>query len=618
MGGMGTMVTSLAAAQAKRLTSRKLISVVFPYYRFLRDHPKMTGVVKHETLVVPIQACFLGWLSYLPCLLPGLWINVHVDVHTRMDEELQVRQYLIGPGDYAPFHLAFDADEPRSIYSSRYGLRQEWQDLLFNKAVGIFLSNASKRPGSRMVHIHGATNGMSISFFHENPSTWSSHTSFIYSLHDYGDEPLYSLRMENIQGFSSNFSVPCAMDRIRRDSHLFKGYHVDHPAAGHYCFEDRLFVSGMAIAQSNFATFVSHSVASEMIQGTISFRFKEFILPALLGTSHMCRHLSVLELIIVEKAKTCRFHGITNGVELGRLNPFSHAQLVERRLHFPISPIAYLKVFGAKQSELPPSQVSTLSDIKSRIKRLLHDEFGLFRGDTYMRPLLLYIGRFQYQKGVGDLLNALPTLQALNVNVVLMGQPHNVDERLLTRATRQYPFLTILGSLSEQDQFGIYIRAAADISLVPSWMESFGLVAAEALAFGSVIVTTGVGGLKEFLIDRASTTTNLTSAKEQFESSDWNSYQFRVGDVNGLVHSIQRAVEDLQMLTRSNRIESFQWHLIQQALNLGWDGAAPLIAKENGLTWDAEKKRKTLGPVDWYLKIYQRVSVENHDGRHPR
>ena len=95
-----------------------------------------------------------------------------------------------------------------------------------------------------------------------------------------------------------------------------------------------------------------------------------------------------------------------------------------------------------------------------------------------------------------------------------MGQPHNVEDRLLTRATRQYPFLTVLRTLAEQDQFGIYLRAAADISLVPSWMESFGLVAAEALAFGSVIVSTGVGGLKEFLIDRPSTTmtTDLNTA----------------------------------------------------------------------------------------------------------
>ena len=92
-----------------------------------------------------------------------------------------------------------------------------------------------------------------------------------------------------------------------------------------------------------------------------------------------------------------------------------------------------------------------------------------------------------------------------------------------------------------------------------------------------------------------------------------------MGDVDGLVGAVRRAVEDLRVLTTNKRIESFQWHLIRQAMNLGWDGAVPLLVsrKDSGLTWDAEKKRKTLGPVDWYLKVYQRVAVANHDAHQP-
>ena len=43
------------------------------------------------------------------------------------------------------------------------------------------------------------------------------------------------------------------------------------------------------------------------------------------------------------------------------------------------------------------------------------------------------------------------------------------------------------------------LRAASDISLVPSLEESFGLVAMEALLFGQPVVSTGVGGLSQFL-----------------------------------------------------------------------------------------------------------------------
>ena len=40
---------------------------------------------------------------------------------------------------------------------------------------------------------------------------------------------------------------------------------------------------------------------------------------------------------------------------------------------------------------------------------------------------------------------------------------------------------------------------ARDIAFVPSFSEAFGLVAAEGLLFGMPVVSTGVGGLREFL-----------------------------------------------------------------------------------------------------------------------
>ena len=51
-----------------------------------------------------------------------------------------------------------------------------------------------------------------------------------------------------------------------------------------------------------------------------------------------------------------------------------------------------------------------------------------------------------------------------------------------------------------QEEYGPVLRAAADIVFVPSKTEAFGLVAAEGLAYGALVVTTGVGGLRDFLV----------------------------------------------------------------------------------------------------------------------
>jgi glycosyltransferase involved in cell wall biosynthesis len=50
-----------------------------------------------------------------------------------------------------------------------------------------------------------------------------------------------------------------------------------------------------------------------------------------------------------------------------------------------------------------------------------------------------------------------------------------------------------------QGEWGTTLRMASDFAFVPSFSEAFGLVAAEGLLFGQTVVSSGVGGLAEFL-----------------------------------------------------------------------------------------------------------------------
>ena len=66
------------------------------------------------------------------------------------------------------------------------------------------------------------------------------------------------------------------------------------------------------------------------------------------------------------------------------------------------------------------------------------------------------------------------------------------------------------------------IRFAADFSIIPSKLESFGLVALEALSMGSGIITTNVQGLKDITIPYDPLTNNINSFNSVVFSRDPN------------------------------------------------------------------------------------------------
>jgi len=111
-----------------------------------------------------------------------------------------------------------------------------------------------------------------------------------------------------------------------------------------------------------------------------------------------------------------------------------------------------------------------------------------------------------------------------------------------------------------QDHFGPILRAAADIVFVPSRTEAFGLVAAEGLSYGSLVVTTGVGGLRDFLRDRRDPTARGAH----------NAYFFTPTSRRELEEALGDALDYLASLSTS-QTEALVRQLIAQAHSLRWD-----------------------------------------------
>ncbi len=123
-------------------------------------------------------------------------------------------------------------------------------------------------------------------------------------------------------------------------------------------------------------------------------------------------------------------------------------------------------------------------------------------------PLLVYAGRLEETKGIHTLLDAFKKLKKetpdLETQLVLAGG--DVEEIDLELGLPKNPTLReqvkgieksihFIGPQSQEGLSALFQRATSVI--VPSYYESFGMVAAEAQACGTPVIASAVGGLKD-------------------------------------------------------------------------------------------------------------------------
>lgn len=176
--------------------------------------------------------------------------------------------------------------------------------------------------------------------------------------------------------------------------------------------------------------------------------------------------------------------------------------------------------------------------------------------------LAVFVGRLEWEKGAQTLIDAMPLLATPNVHLVIAGT--GSYEAALVEQARDLidsGVITVTGWLPAHNLHAL--QAAADVIVVPSRYEPFGLVALEAGALDVPVVVANTGGLSD-VVDNG-------SAGFMFESGNppalARAMDQALGDRADSAHRVGRMRERLETIYRWDTIARSTVETYARAIN---------------------------------------------------
>ncbi len=198
---------------------------------------------------------------------------------------------------------------------------------------------------------------------------------------------------------------------------------------------------------------------------------------------------------------------VKNAVTIGRSEPplrIDSEKAVIKACHRVIAPTEREKenlicYYGASPEAITVIPCGVNLDLFKSVEKVIARSYLGLDGEE----IILFVGRIVPLKGIDKLLMAMPYLKnGKSVKLLVIGGDeycHDEMRRLksLALSLQIQDCVSFLGLVKHEEL--PYFYSAADLCVLPSFYESFGLVALESLACGTPVVGTNVGVLGQVI-----------------------------------------------------------------------------------------------------------------------
>lgn len=183
------------------------------------------------------------------------------------------------------------------------------------------------------------------------------------------------------------------------------------------------------------------------------------------------------------------------------------------------------------------------------------------------RPIVAFVGRITRQKGVEHLVKAARYFEEDVQLVLCAGAPDTPEiaartTKLVEELQAERDGIVWVQEMLPKDKIQ-EILTAADAFVCPSIYEPLGIVNLEAMACGTAVVASDVGGIPEVVVD------GTTGVLVHYDKSDPEAFEHDIAEqVNKVVHD-QELAKKFGVAGRERAVTEFSWaNIAQQTVDI--------------------------------------------------
>lgn len=184
------------------------------------------------------------------------------------------------------------------------------------------------------------------------------------------------------------------------------------------------------------------------------------------------------------------------------------------------------------------------------------------------RPFVLFVGRITRQKGISQLIQAIPQIDPKAQVVLCAGAPDTQEladecKRLIEEVQKTRDGVVWIQDVIPHEELRV-LYSHATVFATPSLYEPFGIINLEAMSCGTPVVGSAVGGIPEIIVDgETGYLVPLKSVSEtNFEPADPKAFQTDFASKLNEILANPELAKKMGEVSRKRAVDVFSWKSI--------------------------------------------------------